>query len=154
MVGLENEEPLRKIGLDGYDSHGRYHPVEKVTIPSGLGIVEEFAYLKQHTGKLTKVTCLGPLTLTINIRLNHKKLYKDRLQLACEFAEEVNDALKALVEVGAKYIQLDESSYAIVPGGVKDWVTLFNKTVEGVNARIALHICFGNLGSRLRGKRS
>ena len=37
---------------------------------------------------------------------------------------------------------------------LKDWVALFNKTVEGVNAKIALHVCFGNLSSRPRGKRA
>ena len=31
---------------------------------------------------------------------------------------------------------------------------LFNRCVEGVNARIALHICFGNLASRPRFERS
>ena len=34
-----------------------------------------------------------------------------------------------------------------------DWIDLYNATVKGVNAKLALHVCFGNLGSRPRGKR-
>ena len=154
MGGLEREEPLRKVSLYSYDSPPRYYPLEKITVPQGLGIVQEFNYLKEHTTKPTKVTCPGPLTLTIHIRLRDDKVYKDRLELAYEFAEVVNAELRALVEAGATYIQLDEPSFSIIPGGVKDWVELFNKAIEGVNARIALHICFGNLSSRPRGKRT
>ena len=150
--GVVPEPPLRKIGLYGYDSPQRWLAEEKITVPEGLGIVEEFEYLKQNTNRAVKATCPGPLTLTIHIRPG--KVYKDRLELAWEFADAVNKELKSLVEVGADWIQLDEPSYAIIPGATKDWVELFNKSVEGVNAKIGLHICFGNLASRSRGKRA
>ena len=55
---------------------------------------------------------------------------------------------------GADYIQLDEPSAAIVPGQIDEYVKMFNACVEGVRARIAYHVCFGNLLSRPRGKRS
>ena len=42
----------------------------------------------------------------------------------------------------------------MIPGQLQDWVELYNASVEGVDARLALHICFGNLTSRPRGKRS
>ena len=154
MGGLEREEPLRKVGLYGYDSPPRYYPVERIAVPQGLGIVQEYNYLKANTAKPIKVTCPGPLTLTIHIRLKDNKVYKDRLELAYDIADVVNAEMKALVEAGASYIQLDEPSYSIIPGRIEEWVGLFNKAVEGVSARIALHICFGNLGSRPRGKRT
>src|SRR5205814_814919 len=50
--------------------------------------------------------------------------------------------------------QIDEPSAAIVPGQIGEYVKMFNACVEGVRARIAYHICFGNLLSRPRGKRS
>ena len=65
----------------------------------------------------------------------------------------INAEQTALVDEGADFIQLDEPSFAIVPGSLRDWVELFNACVEGVNAKLALHVCFGNLGSRPRGKR-
>lgn len=151
MSGIESDPPLRKVGLYGYDSPPRYHTVGKVTLPEGLGIVEEFEYARTHTTKPLKATCPGPLTLTMHIR--PKEGYKDRLELAWEFAELINRELKSLVKAGANFIQIDEPSYAVIPGGTKDWIQLYNACVKGVNAKLALHICFGNLTSRPRGKR-
>jgi len=152
MTGLEIREPQRKTGLKSYDSHIRYICKEKITIPNGLGITEEFLYTKLHTNKQIKVTCPGPLTLTIHIR--PEKAYANRLDLAWEFSKIINSELKALVDNGANFIQIDEPSFAIVPGELNEWIKLFNETVKDVKAKIALHICFGNLTSRPRGNRS
>ena len=46
MTGLAVEPPLRKTGLYGYDSPTRYRAIEKVTLPSGLGIVDEFKFTR------------------------------------------------------------------------------------------------------------
>jgi 5-methyltetrahydropteroyltriglutamate--homocysteine methyltransferase len=154
LHGLEAEEPLRKMGVYGYDSPVRYHPVEPVTAPNGLGVVEEYRYLKTQTAHPIKVTCAGPLTLGIHIRLKDTRVYSDRLELSYALAQIINHELKRVVAEGADFIQIDEPSYAIIPGQAKQWIELFNTTVEGVKAKIALHICFGNLGSRPRGKRS
>ena len=152
MTGLVEEPPLRKVGLYGYDSPPRYRAIEKVTVPSGLGIVDEFKYARAHTSTPLKATCPGPLTLTMHIRPGEG--YSSRLELAWEFAEVINAELKALVEAGADYIQLDEPSFAIIPGELKDWIAIYNAAVDGVEAKLALHICFGNLSSRPRGKRT
>ncbi|MBI3988520.1 MAG: methionine synthase [candidate division NC10 bacterium] len=154
MQGLEPVEPVRKVGLYAYDSPPRYRPVGRIVVPHGLGIVDEFKYLKAHTTRATKVCCPGPLTLTIHIQLKDASIYKDRLELCQDLAKTVNDELKALIAEGADFIQIDEPSYAIVPGQLKDYIDLYNRCVEGVKAKIALHICFGNLASRPRGKRT
>jgi 5-methyltetrahydropteroyltriglutamate--homocysteine methyltransferase len=154
MEGLERIGDLRKVGVYGYDSVPRYWPTERVVVPEGLGVVEEFEWTKAHTQKRLKATCPGPLTLTIHIQLRDKSIYKDRLEMAHEFAGVVNRELKRLVEAGAEWVQLDEPSYAVIPGTVDDWIELFNRSVEGVRAKIGLHVCFGNLASRPRGKRA
>ena len=151
MTGIVSDPPLRKVGLYAYDSPPRYHTVDKVSVPDGLGIVEEFRYARAHTRKPIKATCPGPLTLTMHIR--PREGYSDRVELAWEFARVINEELKALVREGADFIQLDEPSFAIIPGSLQDWVALYNACVDGVNAKIALHVCFGNLSSRPRGKR-
>jgi 5-methyltetrahydropteroyltriglutamate--homocysteine methyltransferase len=153
MTGLAQHEPLRKTGLYGYDSVPRYTVQERIGVPHGLGIVEEFNYLKANTDRALKATCPGPITLTIHIRLKDKSVYKDRVELAAEFADVINAELKALVQAGATYIQLDEPSASIVPGALRDWVNLMNRALDGVDARKSLHVCFGNLLSRPRGKR-
>lgn len=153
MTGIEPVGVLRRTGPYGYDSVQRYRPLERVSIPRGLGIVEEYEFARKVARHPLKVACPGPLTLTIHIQLHDDKVYKDRLELAWEFADVVNAELKALVAAGATFIQVDEPSYAIIPGSTRTWIELFNRCVEGVDAKIALHICFGNLGSRPRGRR-
>ena len=152
MSGLEREPELRKVGLYGYDSPPRYRTVGKVTVPDGLGIVEEFNYAKAHTERPIKATCPGPLTLTMHVR--PRDGYANRLELAWEFSELINKELKALVDAGADYVQIDEPSFAIIPGELGEWVSMYNAAVDGVAAKLALHVCFGNLGSRPRGKRT
>jgi 5-methyltetrahydropteroyltriglutamate--homocysteine methyltransferase len=153
MSGLEAIEPLRKIGVYGYDSVPRYRPTAKIGIPKGLGIVEEFRYLQQHTTRHTKATCPGPVTLSIHIRVKDDKFYRDRTELYWQFVPVINAELKALVAAGADLIQIDEPSAAIVTGELKEYTKLFNAAVEGVETKIAYHVCFGNLASRPRGKR-
>jgi 5-methyltetrahydropteroyltriglutamate--homocysteine methyltransferase len=155
MTGLEAQGPLRLLGPEGYDSAPRYVAVDRVTVPHGLGIVEEFAFLRDLPGRrghAIKATCPGPATISIHIR-ERPSHYANRLELANEFVPAINAELRALVDAGADYIQLDEPSYAVL-GSVDAAVDLFNRAVEGVDARIALHICFGNLASRPRFERS
>jgi 5-methyltetrahydropteroyltriglutamate--homocysteine methyltransferase len=112
--------------------------------------VQEFAYLRDHTQKATKVTCAGPLTFGSRIRPNN--VYKDTVEIAEEFAHVINAELKALVEAGATFIQLDEPARGNVSG--KEMARLFNLATAGVEAKLAFHICFGNRFGRARFKRS
>jgi len=152
MTGLEPQAPLRRLGPEAYDSVQRYQAVERIQVPNGLGIVEEFRHLRSITDHPVKATCPGPATISIHIR-EHPSVYRDRLELANEFVPAINTELKALVAAGAEYIQIDEPSYSIL-GSAEAAVELFNRCVEGVNARIALHVCFGNLASRPRFERT
>ena len=153
MTGLQEHPPLRRTGFYAYDSVPRYTLTERITIGEGLGIVEEFRYLQATTEKPIKATCPGPLTMTIHIRLGDASIYKDRTELALQFAQAINSELRQLVAAGATYIQIDEPSAAIVEGQLQDWVDLLNVALDGVQARRCLHVCFGNLLSRPRGKR-
>jgi 5-methyltetrahydropteroyltriglutamate--homocysteine methyltransferase len=68
----------------------------------------------------------------------------------------VNRELHLLADAGVTCVQLDEPSFSIIPGEAHDWIGLFNRAVAGVRERgmrVGLHVCFGNLGSRPRGKR-
>jgi 5-methyltetrahydropteroyltriglutamate--homocysteine methyltransferase len=156
MEGLEPLEPLRKTGLYAYDSPPRYRPTAKITVPKGLGTVDEFRYLKTQTDRPVKATCPGPVTLTIHIQVRPGDAYNgDRTALSWDMVPAVNAELRALAAAGADHIQIDEPSAAIVPGQIDEYVKLFNACVEGVTgAKIAYHVCFGNLLSRPRGKRS
>ena len=157
FTGLEQVPPLRTQGVFGYDSPVRYRVVDRIASPKGLGIPDEYAYLKGQTDRAIKMTCPGPLTLTIHMQARKGDAYDgDRVALAYDVAGIVNRELHALADAGATCIQLDEPSYSIIPGETEDWIALYNTAVKGVRergVRLGLHVCFGNLGSRPRGKR-
>jgi 5-methyltetrahydropteroyltriglutamate--homocysteine methyltransferase len=62
--------------------------------------------------------------------------------------------MKALVAAGADFIQVDEPSYAVHASTPDAFVRLFNHTVSGVNAKIGVHLCFGNYVGRSVARRS
>jgi 5-methyltetrahydropteroyltriglutamate--homocysteine methyltransferase len=111
--------------------------------------VQEFEYLLAHTQKATKVTCAGPLTFGSRIRPNN--VYQNVVEIAEEFARVINTELKALVDAGARFIQIDEPARGNVSG--VEMARLFNLATEGVEAKLAFHICFGNRFGRARFKR-
>jgi 5-methyltetrahydropteroyltriglutamate--homocysteine methyltransferase len=148
--GLRPLASTRQAGPWGYDQQTRYEAVAKIKVPSGLGIVQEFAYLKAHTTKATKATCAGPLTFGSRVRPGN--VYKDVVEVAEEFAHVINEELKALVKAGADFIQIDEPARGHVSG--QEMARLFNLATDGVKAKLAFHICFGNRFGRARFKRS
>src|SRR5262249_56598534 len=97
----------------------------------------------------------GPVPLPLHTQPRPGDAYDNaRLALCWDLGPAVNAELKALAAAGADWIQVDEPSAAIVPGQAAEYVKMFNACVDGVSARIGYHVCFGNLLSRPRGKRS
>lgn len=146
LDGLRALEPLRKLGSGGHDQRERYEAVEPFSAPNGLGLVDEFLYASTRTELPLKVTCPGPYTLAGRIQTGD--IYADRMAVAARFAEIINAELKAVVKAGATLIQLDEPSAAVHKNAPDKYVELFNQSVEGVEAEIGLHLCFGNYMGR------
>jgi 5-methyltetrahydropteroyltriglutamate--homocysteine methyltransferase len=149
IEGIRALPVARQAGPWGYDQQTRYEATGKIQAPDGLGIVEEFEYLIAHTQRPTKVTCAGPLTFGSRIHPNN--FYNDTVEIAEEFAGVINAELKRLVDAGATFIQLDEPARGNVTGA--EMARLFNLATEGVEAKLAFHICFGNRFGRARFKR-
>ena len=158
MGFYERLQPLRKLpprrtqGADGHDMRPRWEILEALTAPEGLGIVEEFEFCRSQTTKPIKVTCPGPFTLSG--RLAPGAVYGDRLEVAEALAAIVNEELRRVVTAGATWVQLDEPSYAVYPDRPRLFVDLLNRTLDGVEAHVGLHMCFGNFRGRPVGKRS
>lgn len=146
LEGLQPVPARRRIGPAGHDQRERYEAVESFTAPNGLGLVDEFTYARERVDGPLKVPCPGPFTLAGRVATG--PLFPTRMEVAHTFSQLINRELKALVKGGATIIQLDEPSYAVHPDTPADFVDLFNKTVEGVDARIGLHLCFGNFVGR------
>lgn len=155
LGGLKVIPAERKLGVMSYDSAPHFETVERVSAPAGFGLVEEYRFVRPLTAKPVKICCPGPLTLALPITIGEGYRKDDYMALWYDLAELVNRELKQLVAAGATLIQVDEPS---ATGGSRDVpvaeaVKLFNKTVEGVNARIVLHVCFGNNQGRPATKR-
>jgi 5-methyltetrahydropteroyltriglutamate--homocysteine methyltransferase len=147
IKGIEALPARRKAGPWGYDQQTRYEAIGRIeTPPGGLGIVKEFEYLRAHTTRRTKATCAGPLTF--GSRIHPGTVYKGVVDVAERFAEVINQELRGLVAAGADLIQIDEPARGNVSG--EEMARLFNLATEGVRARLAYHICFGNRFGRSR----
>jgi 5-methyltetrahydropteroyltriglutamate--homocysteine methyltransferase len=146
LTGLRELPPRRRLGPYLYDSTSVWEVVEPVRAPEGLGTVAEFQFATGRTGRPVKVACPGPLTLNQPLRLAGG--YRRREELLWDLAEIVNAELRRLTSAGCRFVQVDESSTAAFGAGPEQLVELFNRCVEGVDAYVALHLCFGNLRGR------
>jgi 5-methyltetrahydropteroyltriglutamate--homocysteine methyltransferase len=151
IKGIQPMPVKRKLGPWGYDQQTRYEAVGRLETPDGgLGIVREFTYLRAHATRAVKATCAGPLTF--GSRIHPGAVYRAVVDVAERFAEVINQELKALVAAGATLIQIDEPARGNVSG--TEIARLFNRATEGVTAKLALHVCFGNRFGRSRFDRS
>lgn len=152
MTGIVPKEQLRKTGIGGHDQREKYVAVEALASPDGLGLMREYDYLKTRTQTPIKMPIPGPFTLSG--RIEPGDIYEDRMDVAYALSELVNQELKDLVAAGVEWIQLDEPSYAVHSSTPEAFVELFNKTVDGVDAKISIHLCFGNFLGRPVAKRT
>jgi 5-methyltetrahydropteroyltriglutamate--homocysteine methyltransferase len=146
LEGIRALEPRRKLGPPHWDTNTPFEATGKVSAPRGLGIVEEWQLARRLTAKPLKATVPGPFTLMIPLRLGGG--YADRDTLLADIVAIVNAECRALVAAGADFIQIDEPNYAMYRGPLPALTKVFNAAVEGVDAKLALHVCFGNLYGR------
>ncbi|MGH7770988.1 MAG: methionine synthase [Candidatus Binatia bacterium] len=152
IQGIQMSPAEKSLGDAGYHTREVYEVTGKISAAEGLGIVEEFKYLKEHTTKPTKATCTGPTTFATGTHI--KSGYRDQKELAWDFAGIVNRELKALAACGADFIQIDEPAFSEIHQDGEELAEIFNATVEGVKAKLAMHICFGNHRGRPLVKRT
>lgn len=152
MTGIITRDQHRKTGVGGHDQREKYVAVEAIDAPDGLGLLEEYTYVKQRTNHMIKMPIPGPFTLSG--RIDGGTLYKDRMEVAWALSKVVNAELKRLVDAGVKFIQMDEPSMSVHSSTPEEFVKLFNQTVDGVEAYISMHLCFGNYLGRPVAKRT
>src|SRR5260221_3802397 len=141
MTGLRELPARRKVGVASHDQRESYLAEATIEALHGLGLLEEWNYVRTRTQKSIKMTCPGPYTLAG--RIQPGSTYKDRIEVSYRLAEIVNKDLCSLVDAGVTFIQLDEPSYAVhsLKNSPVEFVKLFNATVQGVKAKIGVHLC-------------
>jgi 5-methyltetrahydropteroyltriglutamate--homocysteine methyltransferase len=144
--GLEKIPWERQLGYPGPDMINAFRVLDKLSVPKGLGLVEEYVYARTRTQKPMVTPLGGPVTFAF--RVDPNGVYNDKREVAWALVPLLNKELKDVVAAGATHIQVDEPSAIddFVP--LPEFVEMFNAMVEGVNATIGLHICFGNFLGR------
>jgi len=136
MAGVQFDRSSKKFYYDFYDSE----VIAKLPL-APLGLSDDFRFLKANTERATKICLTGPHSLSKRIRNKH---YATEETFALDIARVLNLELKELVKAGATLIQIDEPYISGFPEDL-DWeVKSINTLAEGVDAKIALHICYGN----------
>jgi 5-methyltetrahydropteroyltriglutamate--homocysteine methyltransferase len=152
LTGLQALPQGRRWGPPAHDQRSKHRCVAPVGTPNGLGLVEEYQRLRTITSARVKVPIPGPFTLAGCIEGG--EVYINREAVTQTLLPIVNREMKELVRQGVDFIQLDEPSFACHPDHPERFLELIDRTVEGVRAKISLHMCFGNYRGRAVGWRS
>jgi 5-methyltetrahydropteroyltriglutamate--homocysteine methyltransferase len=136
LPGVEVDHASKKYYYDFYDSAVR---VKMPTAP--IGLIDDFRFLRRFTDRRVKLSITGPHSLVKRIR---NAYYPGEAAFALDIARVMNLELRELVKAGATDIQIDEPYYSGFPEDLGWGMNAVNALVEGVEARISLHICYGN----------
>jgi 5-methyltetrahydropteroyltriglutamate--homocysteine methyltransferase len=152
LTGIEPVPTPRRLGPPAHDQRSRYRCISPLAAPQGLGLVEEYRRLRTITSVAVKVPVPGPFTLAGC--LQGDEVYRDRREITEALLPLVNREMRALVDAGVDFIQLDEPSFACRPDHPEEFLDIIERTVAGVRATISMHMCFGNYRGRAVGHRS
>ena len=136
MPGVQVDLGSKRFYYDFYDS------VVRAKLATGtLGLSEEAKFLARFTDHQSKISISGPHTLVKRIQNKH---YPSEEAFALDLGRVLNLELKELVRAGAKYLQIDEPYYSGFPEDLPWALKAINAMVDGVDAHVTLHICYGN----------
>jgi 5-methyltetrahydropteroyltriglutamate--homocysteine methyltransferase len=139
--------------IDGYEFNGpvkvwghNYFDKPSVVDEVAYGeswLVEEFEFTSDVASKPVKVPITGPYTLA---SWSFNEAYEDDAELAYALADLVNAEIEALVDAGARYVQIDEPALATTPDDHAIVGECLDRIVAGVpdEVRIGLHVCYGD----------
>ncbi|MCS6847687.1 MAG: methionine synthase, partial [Anaerolineae bacterium] len=124
IAGLEKIPFERRLGYPGPDQLDAFRAVEPLTVPNGYGLVDEVRYIKTRTHKPFITALQSPLTQAF--RIDPGKVYKDKGEVAWALVPYINKELKDAVAAGARHVQFDEPAFWTMPGGMPEFVKMFN----------------------------
>jgi 5-methyltetrahydropteroyltriglutamate--homocysteine methyltransferase len=120
-----------------------------------IRLVDLYKIAQRHATKPLKVSVgAGPGNLAWHVHFQH---YKDAKEISYALAPIFNAEMKDLVAAGAKFLQIEDLGawLPLFTNDEKDyeWIAdVIGQCVDGVDAKIAWHFCFGNAwGNALSG---
>jgi 5-methyltetrahydropteroyltriglutamate--homocysteine methyltransferase len=139
LDGVDIENPGTALDRSGHPNPvprvvgkiRRKHPIE----------VRDVKFLRANTDRSIKMTVPGPFTMSQQAQ---NDFYQDEEEMALDYAAAVNAEIKDLFAAGADIVQIDEPYMQARPEKARKYgLKALNATLEGVNGRMAVHICFG-----------
>ena len=120
-----------------------------------IRLADLYRIAARHAARPLKVSVgAGPVNLAWHVYFQH---YKDARELSYALAPIFNAEMKDLVAAGATFLQYEDlgSWLPLFTGNDDDFkwiVDVVRQCVEGVDAKVAWHFCYGNAwGNRLAG---
>jgi 5-methyltetrahydropteroyltriglutamate--homocysteine methyltransferase len=147
VSGLERVPARRKLGIAGYDQAPHFVARDPIAAPNGLGTVAEFRRVTALAGgRAVKVALPGPLTFFGAVDPGAR----DADEVLGEIVALVRAEIAALAAAGADYIQIDEPGLATSAKGLSlaARAEAINRAAAGTQAKLAVHVCFGNNAGR------
>jgi len=137
--GYEFNGPVKVWGHNYFDKPSVVDDVEY----GESWLVEEFEFTNAAASKPVKVPITGPYTLA---SWSFNEAYDDDADLSYALADLVNEEIEALVEAGARYIQIDEPALATTPDDHAIVGECLDRIVANIpdEVRIGLHVCYGD----------
>src|SRR5262252_2638421 len=136
LPGVQVDLGSKRFYYDVYETQ-----VRSKLATGSLGLTEEVRFLRKYSEQPAKVSVSGPHTLVKRIRNNY---YPSEEAFALDLGRTLNFELKELARAGATELQIDEPYYSGFPEDLPWAVKAINAAVDGVDAHVTLHICYGN----------
>lgn len=120
--------------------------------------LNEFIFVKEQAKKKVKVPITGPYTIAEwsfneyyqkQLAAESTDLMKVKYDAKRDFVldtakEIIRPNLEALVDAGAKWIQVDEPALTTKPDEVPLFVDAFNECTAGIGCKFSLHVCYSD----------
>jgi len=137
--GYEFNGPVKVWGHNYFDKPS---VVDDVTYGEEW-LVSEYEFTAGVAQRPVKVPITGPYTLA---SWSFNEVYDSDAELAYELADLVNEEIEALVEAGARYVQIDEPALATTPDDHAIVGECIDRIVADVpeDVRLGLHVCYGD----------
>jgi 5-methyltetrahydropteroyltriglutamate--homocysteine methyltransferase len=136
LKGFEEGGLVRSYGNRYYHKPiitGEVHWEEPIT-------VEWWKYARGLTSKPLKGMLTGPYTV---MDWSFIEYYPDRRTACLALAKEIRKEVEALIEEGAKIIQIDEPAISVRPEELPVAIEAMHIVTDGLPAYFITHICYG-----------
>ena len=139
--------------IDGYEFNGPvkvwgHNYFDKPSVVDEVAyaeewLVSEYGFTSDVATRPVKVPITGPYTLA---SWSFNEHYEGDDDLAFALADLVNEEIAALVDAGARYIQIDEPALATTPDDHAIVGECLERIVADVpdDVRLGLHVCYGD----------